>query len=865
MADLVREKRDLVLAPGTYAYMQDSSKGGIKTYVGPTVITPTAQERPVVYDAKTGDFRGVENLEDAIRKSPIAVEGFYLILLNPARNGNKHPSEGTSAAEDLDIGRRVNIPGPVSFALWPGQAATHVRGHHLRSNQYLLVRVYNEQEARTNWHQAVIRTASSDSSVPAPVKTVIAPEDLPVGRLLIIRGDEVSFYIPPTGISVVQDGIDANSKPKYVRDAMTLERLEYCILVDEDGNKRYEQGPKVVFPEPTERFVEAKDERSGNRTMKFRAIELNEIQGLHIKVIADYEESGKKFKAGEELFITGKDTAIYYPREEHSAIKYDGKSKHFATAIPAGEARYVMHRHTGDIRMMKGPAMLLPDPRYEIIVRRALSDNQVTLWYPNNLEAFQYNQSLRNVAANSPTTRAGAVSEGEIARGFKGSRTGGGAPVMAFAGAAGAVGIAHMEQSMVSGEQDVVGDAFSRGSTYTQPRSITLDTKYQGVPTVDIWTGYAVKVVAKSGKRRIESGPTSVQLGYDESLEVVELSTGKPKTTEKLLKTVYLRVENNKVTDIIGAETADHVKVKIYLSYRVNFLPEHKDKWFDVENYVKFLCDHARSVLKSAVRKVKVEDFYGMSTEIVRDTLLGTRAATDDNERPGMFFSENGMHVIDVEVLNVEIGDDRIRQLLETAQHNVVKSNIDISEAMRGLSVLKQKEAISRETAEETAATQKKKHALEVELATSALAVALSELHAAFTKTSKRQEVEIESQKILDISARGDLERTRASVEQSMMFEDKMQKQRIEFLQAEAEAAVKRFAAVQGNFSEALIALSHNETMQKVAAAWNVQSIIGGESISDALQKVFAGSPLAPLLKKLTPGNGVATAVADAE
>ena len=53
---------------------------------------------------------------------------------------------------------------------------------------------------------------------------------------------------------------------------------------------------------------------------------------------------------GDEIFITGKETAIYFPREEHSLVRYDGKDKHFAVAIPAGEARYVMNRKTGEIR-----------------------------------------------------------------------------------------------------------------------------------------------------------------------------------------------------------------------------------------------------------------------------------------------------------------------------------------------------------------------------------------------------------------------------------------------------------------------------------------------------------------------------------
>ena len=37
-------KRDLVLAPSEYAYMQDVTKGIIKTYTGPTVINPTKRD-----------------------------------------------------------------------------------------------------------------------------------------------------------------------------------------------------------------------------------------------------------------------------------------------------------------------------------------------------------------------------------------------------------------------------------------------------------------------------------------------------------------------------------------------------------------------------------------------------------------------------------------------------------------------------------------------------------------------------------------------------------------------------------------------------------------------------------------------------
>jgi major vault protein len=832
-----REKRDLVLAPGTYAYMQDVTKGQIIVFTGPTVINQTAQEVPVIYEPQDGTFCRCGTLEEAVRQAPIAVEGYYLVLKNPARKG-EHPMEGgRQIAPELDVGRKINIPGPCMFALWPGQDAQVVRGHHLRSNQYLLVRVYNEDEARKNWAMAVVKPASPEPGTPPTtenihVATTAVPRDLTVGRLLIIRGTEVSFYIPPTGIGVLPEGAE-NSKPRYVRDALTLERLEYCILVDENGNKRYERGPRVVFPEPTERFVENKE--AGK---KFRAIELNEIQGLHIKVIAPYRDdvAGKSYNEGDELFITGKDTAIYFPRQEHSLISYDGKSKHFATAIPAGEARYMMNRMTGAITTIKGPAMLLPDPRTEVIVRRVLSDKQVNLWYPGNEEALEYNRQLRQLLVQSPTTRQGAISEGDYERGMR----------KQLAGKDIRRG---MEQSRVSGDQALVADEFSRASSYTQPRTVTLDTKFQGVPSTDVWTGYAIMIVSKTGKRRVEQGPTTVLLEYDESLEVLELSTGKPKTTDNLIRTVFLRIVNNKVSDIINVETADHVSVEIYLSHRVNFEGDPV-KWFDVENYVKFLCDHVRSVLKGALKKVRVEDFYANFVDIIRDILLGK--AVEEGKRPGMFFPENGMRVCDVEVLRVTIGDERIRGLLDEAQHEVVKSQIELASAQRNLEMTQAKERIDREIAEIKTVTTKRHHELEVEVIGSQLAVLLSKIGSQLRQEEERKRAEIARQTVLDLTFDGDLARLRRQTEQQEEMSRAAQGREIERLRAEAEAMITRFQAAQPGFSEALLSLSHEETIVKVAEALSVQNFLGGKNFAEVVQKVFAGTPLQPLMERLT-------------
>jgi major vault protein len=830
-------KRDLVLPPGSYAYMQDVTKGVVKTYSGPTVINPTAQERPVIYDAPHATFRTVASLEEATRLSPIAAEGHYVILRNPAK-ANKHPDEGSAQpSAELEIGRAIIVPGPATFALWPGQAAEVVEGHHLRSNQYLLVRVYNEDEARKNWSKAVVKRASVDGE-PAPETSspaIAVPPDLTVGKQLIIRGTEVSFYIPPTGVEVLRDtgGVDS-----YAREALTLERLEYAILVDENGKKRYEIGPQVVFPLPTERFVEARDDH-GRPSKKFRAVELNEIQGLHIKVIADYVENGVTHHAGDELFITGKDTAIYFPREEHSAIKYDGKAKHFATAIPAGEARYVMNRLTGEIRTVRGPAMLLPDPRHEVIVRRALSDREVALWYPGNADALAYNQSLRTLLHTVPTTRQGALSEGDVER--AGKRV-----------AKPASGL-NMESSRVSGEQALIADEFSRASTYTQPRTITLDTKYQGAPQIAPWTGYAVLVTSKTGRRRVEIGPTTVLLEYDDGLESLSLSTGTPKTTVRTLETPYLRIENNQVSDVVMVETLDHVGVRIQLSYRVDFEGDPL-KWFTVDNYIKLLCDHVKSVLKGEIRKLTVEDFYSTSTGRIRDLVLGPSI---EGKRRGMAFG-NGMRIVDIDVISVTLNDDKIRGLLEQAQHDVVRTNIELSTLTRELSVTKQREQLSRETAEVKTLTKLRHDELARELATSELATALARISNTLSETAeRRKQVEVELEiDAFKVNARVD--RVKRERDQELAFAAIEQDKKIELLRAEAETAVQRFTAASGNFSEALLSLGRHETLVKVAEAWNTQKIIEGESLGDTLSRLFGNTPLKALVDKLTTANGSA-------
>ncbi len=872
-----RNTNELVLPGGEFAFTQDTTTGVTYVRCGPCAVVAEGKDLPVIFDVDSGRFETVP-LSEAAQVSTLIPTGHYAVLNNPSEDGS-FPNDGAKeVAKDLRIGQRVHIPGPKSFALWPRQHVEVISGHQLRSNQYLLVRVYDEEAAKESWSTAVVKKAApatpasdeptkSDEDFDFPevepeAKVVVAsehiPEDLSVGRLLIIRGTEVSFYIPPTGIEVLKDD-DGN----YVREALTEERLQYCILIGESGDKRYVRGPDVVFPLPTERFHTNAD---GEKV--FRPIELNgKIQGLHIKVIAEYEDRNgdhgppdETYEEGDELFITGETTPIYFPCEQHSAIRYDGKTKHFATAIPAGDGRYLLNRHTGIIPMVTGGeqgTMCLPDPRRDVFVRRVLTDSECVIMYPGNDEVLEYNRALRAIQARTPTTRKGVVSEGDLHRGLSRKRS-------RKALAVGEAEFADASFSTGHSGAEMGGDEFSRAATYTEPRTVTLgNDKFAGVPKLNIWTGYAIMVVDTAGKRRVEVGPKRVLLGFDETLEALSLSTGKPKTTDNLFQTAYLQIDHNKVTDLITAETADLVPVELKLALRVNFEGEGDEriKWFGVANYVKLLCDHVRSVVKAAVRKVKVEEFWPTSEDFIRDTILGKKPESGD-DRTGMGFDANGMRVYDVEVLKVQIGDQAIQTLLVQAQHEAVETSISLASAQRRLLATKRREDLDRQEMEAKAETADHKSKLDTENIARVLMMALAQIDADIKQAGKNLESQKERDALKDAATQAEIGRQRAAADNNNAIEEARQAIRLEGLAKETEATVAKLKAAEAGFSEALLALGNQDTLVKVAEAMSVQQFFGGKDLVEVITKVFAGTPMENLVKRMqekaavAPNNG---------
>ena len=381
------------------------------------------------------------------------------------------------------------------------------------------------------------------------------------------------------------------------------------------------------------------------------------------------------------------------------------------------------------------------------------------------------------------------------------------------------------------------GDKMSRGGQFTPPPSITLNTKYDGVPTISPYVGYAVQVVDRGGKRTVVVGPETILLAYDETLAVLELSTGKPKTTDSLLRTVYLRVDNNIVSDQVRAETKDLVNVDVKLSYRVNFLREHKENWFSVENYVKYLCDHMRSRLKGAIKKLGVKEFIENSTAIVRDTVLGTK--TEGTTRH-FFFAENGMDVYDVEVLGATINDDKIAGLLRNAQTTAVTNAINLSVEEAQLTAKQRSVEIQTKVANldhELAATKLK---LASELEKAEAEQTMERLNEEIAQTVAKLQQRVDEQAALDTIAAATLARRQGDEN----FTVSLETQRVEMF-------ADRMKAFTPGLIEAMNTLGQTAFATELSKAIAPLAIHEATGLGTTMERVFAGTPFATILTNL--------------
>jgi hypothetical protein len=700
----VRE-RDIPVAPNEYAYVQDLTKGDVNLYVGPCKISLTNTERMVEFHQ--GRFRPLRGEEGGSGVYPfvIASSSQYIIVENPPRDSNQRYSKGNNSAIELVTGKKIVVAGPAAFALWPGQKAQVIDGHTLREDQYLVVRVYDTVEGTPG-------------------------EKLPIGTERIVKGTDVNFYIPKTGLEVVP------RNGQYVRDAITLLDGEYCILLASNGQRKYFRGPAVVFPEPMELFME----RDG--THVFKAFILRKNAGLHVRVVKDVtvpegQASGGQnqippgiYTAGQEIFLQDKE-GFFFPTEHFEVVGS-------ALPIPIAEKEgvYVREVDTGRISTVVGPRYFLPDPTRVEVVSRELDPETARLY---------------GVPDHDP-------------------------------------------------EKAV--------SIYIPP-------------------SVAVLVIAKN-KREVVRGPQTRILDYDEDLEVLRLSTGKPKTDERLLATCFLQVDGNKVSDIVRVRTNDHVEIQLLLSYRVSFLEGESNKWFNVKNYVGLLCDHLASIVRSAARGTSIDTFHQSSIDVIRNAILGPKQG--DEKRTGRRFTENGMVVYDVEVLEVAILDDDVRGLLTAAQRAAITAGLKKEEEELRLSSEKLRESVNQQLTEARKQTLQKEADLEGAIRILAEVKAQADVELDRLRRTGIAQNEADA---LNITSTARLAANRG--EQELALAE---------LEKRVAAFQSQMAALHPELVATLRALGNQHLTTELTRHLSPLAILGGESVAGIAERLLKALPI---------------------
>ena len=413
--------------------------------------------------------------------------------------------------------------------------------------------------------------------------------------------------------------------------------------------------------------------------------------------------------------------------------------------------------------------------------------------------------------------------------------------------------------------KDFAGDEFFRNNKYTPPRSLTLDTKYEGAVTVCPHTGYAINIVDHSGNRRVVLGPSTVMLEYDEMLELAALSKGVPKDKNNKKETVYLKVLDNRLTDKASVQTKDLVDIDIYLAYRVSFEGD-QDKWFNVNDYVALLTDHMRSVLRNEIQKYGIEEFWNNKIDIIRDSELGEKP--DDDSRPGRLFSQNGMRIYDVDVKETIINDKSISELLVDAKHETIRQKLNLEQGRRELETFVEGQDLSRvrQAAEEV--TSKEESVLLEARIKREESIKLLEAGASNTVKEFELSSEENQQEVLDNILNGELSRRKLSEGLNTYVAEQNLHLRVRELNAHAKAEIDRINAITPDLIAAMQALGNTELVGKISENFSLMSILGGTSLAEVAQRVLQGTSLEDTIKDLPrvlgksvttqKGNGIA-------
>jgi major vault protein len=926
-----RTSRKIPVTERQFLWVQDDDKGEVTLHVGPTMVSPTAADRVVVDDGE-GGFR--EDLSGRPQQMVELSDSQYAVLFNPLLESDGGPNgkfrAGRNEARTLRNGTRAMIPGPCSFYLRPGQRADVRDAHELASNQYLVVKVYGEVDVTAPYFQvtarsATITRATAESPI-APGST--SPEQeardvvLKRGQLIVIRGLDTQFFIPPTGVDIVPDtsvddsgaGLNALAAQRLLgalgpAEAPAAGPAAKSELYD-DESRAAEEAP---YAEPEQ---QARSPRRAALQIDQSARSRQRVGGAAppppaLAQAALAPGMPAPLPPPQTLSELGSLAAVRRALEREAR-----QARLVRQAVVLGEKEYCVIVDADGKREIKvGPARVFPGPydvfmvegsrnrvydAYELLPQRALWLRVIAPITRDDLAArlprgFALDKDGYypgdELLLTGVSTFFVPFNEIEVLSPQTGEAVVGNDHRTVFIEA---IGIDQKSgiyvRDLATGEVRLVR---GKQSYLVDPRKEVQITRT--VPAVDwnLWiagnephkrthapitTPWALSLTVphnmaalatSADGQRVIQGPCVTLLGYEEALTSVLLSTGTPKSDQEPLRTCFLRVGGNRVTDAITVETLDFVAISVRVSLSVTFLPEQKDRWFNHENYIQVLVDHLRSIVRGRCRTLTLSTLWPAIPGVVRDTILGERAASGGG-RPGRPFPENGMVVTEVEVLSADIVDPSIAALMQGMQSEFVTLQIGDRQAQEALTsarlraeIKRQHQDLAQEAREREAQLAEHARRLDHETAVArmkdeealgrqqqaladareaaALAARLAreadEREAERTHLQKSAEAQAAAKRMVDAA---DVETQRALRDLEVLV-----------LKAESAATVAERQAVQAGLVEALTALGDKALLAEVAGNMNLVSLFKGKDVGTILAEVLGGTPVMPAVQAL--------------
>ncbi|MFO0738360.1 MAG: hypothetical protein U0270_20875 [Labilithrix sp.] len=860
----------------SFLWSLNETSGEILMHVGPTEFTPSANDRIV----RSNGRGGFEQAPMEARPFVIARDGEYVVLENPVRElHSEEPGKngsfiaGGNKEKELVSGTKRIIPGPCSFPLWPGQSAEVRPAHKLGANQYLLVEVVGEVEERAPYYRLVIESAGLSSAVidqggEAESTPLVGPDSvsepsLRLGQRIVIQGRHTQLFIPPSGIEIVppveeveqtkdssdedatvglpteiaaecaklvalvKEGVSAKqfstmknelrhrqelplgqraiilaamdqafdarvSAPAkrvdrgqrsgptdpYARRAVVLGPKEFCILFDADGNPRIVRGPARVFPGPHDTFLQR-----GSRRRVYDAYELSEQQALWLRVITPISRERllahlppgialdrEHYEAGSELIVRGQ-PSVFFPFIEAEVINPSTREPHVGNDHDSViiNAIGIDQKKGAYVRDLRtGMVKMIPGETSYLLDPR----------FEEHVQRRMARESWNLWVAHAEPHKAMTVK----------------AP----------------------GER--AGD---EPDSFSTPWAVSVI-----VPNNE-----ACLVVSRHG-RRVETGPKSILLEYEESLLPLHLSKGPQKDGHHTTTTCFLQIQGARVADMFDVESSDFVKLRLKLGFTGHF-EGSPESWFQVDDPVKLLAHSVRAKLRKAAREHSFAHLVRSAGALVQSTLFGSEEK--------LRFEENGMVVDSCELLKLDIVDPALASLFADAQREAVKLQITDETATRRLESERHQDHVDSE-----------EHAIVrgavVRKAESRLIDAETEHKVDLRKIELRHE---QSVRQLDEEL-GFAERRSAAEAERRRVEHAIEEAHLAKVAeldraralAFAEAEALRLKAIQPELVGALHAAADAEVMKTAAANMNLVSLLGGKSPQELFEHVLKGTPL---------------------